>query len=483
MARITELLSLSESAPREAREMVLPSATLEGWRWSGLRRALPATPFAAADGSTGTVTAPKLSNASASMTETVLIDGHLAGDNNGGDVDGRRHINSDSDGDGNGRRHIKGDNNGAAGRRHINTGGDNNGGKVNGRRHINGDSDGDSNGGRVNSPINKDNDSGSCHINVMRDADLSEPPARNGEETPFPALARTLATHPLQITVKGENKTPHSIRLVGTAANTAAHLSLNTELEKNASLHCVITSEAANNEARLVNSDCRFHLREGARLRLLILENEAAQCFRTSRIHFTLAANARAETFLITRGGAFQRLEIETDLADNGAEFHIGGAHALSPSRQAEVALRVRHLAGDTLSRNRFRAAVGANATHNFQGRIEIIPGADNAAAEMESKSLLMDESAKSRSKPELEIFHDNVACSHGVAVSPADADVLFYLRSRGIPLADAERLTVSAFLRQIFPAEHNDEFTESAKSRVETFAGMVTETVKGQAS
>ncbi|MDA7981257.1 MAG: hypothetical protein MPJ82_01340, partial [Alphaproteobacteria bacterium] len=112
MARITELLSLSESAPREAREMVLPSATLEGWRWSGLRRALPATPFAPTDGSTGTVTAPELSNASASMTETVLIDGHLAGDNNGGDVDGRRHINSDSDGDGNGRRHINSDSDG-----------------------------------------------------------------------------------------------------------------------------------------------------------------------------------------------------------------------------------------------------------------------------------------------------------------------------------------------------------------------------------
>ena len=350
---------------------------------------------------------------------------------------------------------------------------DNNGGDVDGHRHVKGDSDGDGGGSR--------------HINILRDdkSETFETVARNGEETPFPALARTLATHPLQITVKGEIKTPHSIRLVGTSANTAAHHSLNTELEKNASLHCVITSEAANNAARLVNSDCRFHLREGARLRLLILENEAAQCFRTSRIHFTLAANARAETFLITRGGAFQRLEIETDLADNGAEFHIGGAHALSPERQGEIALRVRHLAGDTLSRNRFRAAVGANATHNFQGRIEIIPGADNAAAEMESKSLLMDESAKSRSKPELEIFHDNVACSHGVAVSPADADVLFYLRSRGIPLADAERLTVSAFLRQIFPAEHNDEFTESAKSRVESFAGMVTETetVKGQSS
>ncbi|MGR4000889.1 MAG: SufD family Fe-S cluster assembly protein [Alphaproteobacteria bacterium] len=401
MAQLADLLALPKAAelPGEISAIGLPSAELEGWRWSGLRRSLPSVPFTPATAPERTTKTP--SEDTPSPEEITFFDGHL----------------------------------GSTSEKHE-----------------------------------------SVRIRVSHDTPVVEHSARRGEETPFPSLARTLATHPLRVDVAGQaNDKPHRIRLIGTGTGSAAHHALDVNLAKDASFDCILASEAANEEARLVNSDCHFYLEAGASLRLLLLEDEAAQCFRVGSVRFTLNEGARVETFFVAQGASFQKLDIEAELIGAGAEFLIGGAHALAPGRQGEIALRVHHRLKETRSRNCFRAVVGARAVHNFQGRIRIERGADCAEAEMESKSLLMDESAKSRNKPELEIFHDNVACSHGVAVSQLDSDILFYLRSRGIREAEAMRLAVSAFLRQIFPfAGEDDALVSLARSCVERFSGEV---------
>ena len=279
-----------------------------------------------------------------------------------------------------------------------------------------------------------------------------EPP-RKGEESPFPALAARFASERLRLAVPEGTEAEGTQRLcwLGTGAHTATHSQLAVTLGAGASLNLILASQAAdkNNAARLLNTHARFSLAPKARLRLLILEEEGAESFRTARWSLQLAPEAQAEVLLIAGGARFQRLELEAALLGPGAAFHARGLQAVAAGRRSEAVLRIHHQSGETRSSARFRAAAAARAEHIFQGRVAIPPGASGSDAAMESKSLLLDGTARSRNKPELEIFHDDVACSHGVAVSGLDETALFYLRSRGLALEAARRLAVAAFLRE----------------------------------
>jgi len=109
----------------------------------------------------------------------------------------------------------------------------------------------------------------------------------------------------------------------------------------------------------------------------------------------------------------------------------------------------VRHLAVGGETREIFKGVAAGRAHGAFQGRITVAPGAQKTDAHMLSRNLLLGRRAAIDTKPELEIFADDVKCSHGAAVGDLDEAALFYLRARGIPREAARRMLVEAFLRE----------------------------------
>jgi Fe-S cluster assembly protein SufD len=145
-------------------------------------------------------------------------------------------------------------------------------------------------------------------------------------------------------------------------------------------------------------------------------------------------------------GGKLSRTELHIALDGEGAETHLSGVGPLN-DRHADVTTHVNHASGKTQSTQLFKYVAGGQARGVYQGKVTVAQGANGADSRQTAKGLLLGNRAEIDLKPELEILADDVKCAHGAAVGDLDAESLFYLRSRGIPEAEARALLMRAFI------------------------------------
>ena len=151
------------------------------------------------------------------------------------------------------------------------------------------------------------------------------------------------------------------------------------------------------------------------------------------------------------------RTEVHARLAAPNATTHLNGAQLLAGTQHADITTVVRHDAPHGTSRQTVKNVLDGRSRGVFQGRIEVARAAQKTDGYQMSQTLLLSPDAEVDTKPELEIFADDVKCSHGATVGELDADQLFYLRSRGIPEAEARSILVRAFLAEALEAVSHD--------------------------
>lgn len=186
----------------------------------------------------------------------------------------------------------------------------------------------------------------------------------------------------------------------------------------------------------------------GSRVRhgLMQLWNPGVSGHLTRRAR--LERDAELLSIFATTGGDRAKLELTAELAGRGARSEMIGVSLGVDGQRHDHHTAHRHLAGGTWSNIDFRAVAAAGARSSYTGLIRIDERAAGSEAFQENRNLLLDESARADSIPELEILTDDVGCSHGATVAPIDREQIFYLRSRGLTEAAAERLVVEGFLR-----------------------------------
>ena len=135
----------------------------------------------------------------------------------------------------------------------------------------------------------------------------------------------------------------------------------------------------------------------------------------------------------------------------------IRGGSLLTGAQHADTTLAIEHAAENCQSRETFKAVVGDTARAVFQGKITVSPGAQKTDAKMMSRALLLSDEAEADSKPELEIFADDVQCGHGTTTGAIDDELLFYLMARGIPPDEAKALLIQAFIGEIIEGAANE--------------------------
>lgn len=150
-------------------------------------------------------------------------------------------------------------------------------------------------------------------------------------------------------------------------------------------------------------------------------------------------------------GGRLQRFESAVDLAGRNATFHARGVFALRGRQHVDVHLDVRHNARDAASDVLWRGVADQRARGILHGAIKVAPGADGADARLQTKNLLLSPHAEIDAQPVLEIYADEVKAAHGATVGQLDETALFYLRSRGLPVATARSLLIAGFCREAF--------------------------------
>ena len=161
------------------------------------------------------------------------------------------------------------------------------------------------------------------------------------------------------------------------------------------------------------------------------------------------AGEKRSAAFVVPRGvsGSF---EVVYELAGEGAELDLTGFYACCGEHKVDFRITVRHLCAGCVSHQLFKGLAEDEARVKFEGLVYVAAGAEKTEALQENHSLLLSENAFVQSSPQLEIYADDVVCSHGATVGSLDENEQFYMRSRGISLEEARRLQILSFLSPV---------------------------------
>ena len=216
----------------------------------------------------------------------------------------------------------------------------------------------------------------------------------------------------------------------------------------------------------LINLVWQLLVAESARLDHLKLIAESDRTQHLSTAFAELGKGASYRPFILTASAALARTEVITKLTGPEAQFALNAATLANEREHIDITTFVEHAAPNATSRQVVKSVIGGHGRGIYQGKIIVREGANGTDSHQLSKSILLSPNAEADTKPELEIYADDVKCGHGATAGALDENALFYLRSRGISEASATAMLLEAFIEDAVAAISNAEL-RAAVSRV----------------
>ena len=267
------------------------------------------------------------------------------------------------------------------------------------------------------------------------------------------------------------------IRAVATPARPVCLIYLHDNPASDVALHHLIRIEAgvsltlleSGPGAARLNTVTEVDIVAGARFHHIRAQGSDPERRAVTHLFARLGAAAQFKSFTLTMNGRLTRNECVIDMTGDGASAHVAGA-ALGDGDQFhhDDTVFITHDAVGCESRQVFKKVLRNGAVGVFQGKILVKPGAQKTDGYQISQALLLDDDSVFLAKPELEIYADDVACSHGSTSGAIDEVALFYLRSRGVPLAQAKDLLVLAFVAQALDEIADPRLAEDLRAQLE---------------
>ena len=208
-------------------------------------------------------------------------------------------------------------------------------------------------------------------------------------------------------------------------------------------------ASAAQSHLGTLLSDIVLHDR--ATMQYTVVQAAAEESTLVRRTSMHLGADAHATMHVLELGGALVRHDLQVELRGDRARLDTRGIFMPRGRQHIDTQMAIRHVALGTVSASTWRGVADQRGRGVFRGAIEVAPGADGSDASLSNKNLLLSSQAEIDTKPELEIYADEVKAAHGATVGQLDERALFYLRSRGLPLAEARAVLTAAFCRAVF--------------------------------
>jgi len=297
--------------------------------------------------------------------------------------------------------------------------------------------------------------------------------AYTNEDDGFTLLNRALAADGVVLRIAAGVRVADPIHVVyiGLASGSMAawHLRSLVELGAGASVNLVEHHVGQPDAGHLANLVHDVTLRDHARLGWTVVQTAGAEANLVRRSDCRLGDDAELDFHALELGGKLARHELRVDLTGARARFTSRGAFVLHGRQHADTEVLVTHRGRDSVSDSLWRGVADGRARGVMHGRILVLQGADGADGGFYNKNLLLSSDAEIDTRPALEIYADEVKANHGATVGQLDDTMLFYLRSRGIPLDIARRMLVRAFctvaMEGIAPAplrEHCDTLLSS---------------------
>ncbi|MDC2987685.1 SufD family Fe-S cluster assembly protein [Candidatus Pelagibacter sp.] len=227
------------------------------------------------------------------------------------------------------------------------------------------------------------------------------------------------------------------------------NLRLDFELGENSCLKLI--DYFANNTAKnFINIFYNFNLEKDS-----ILKNYKIDKFINNNLKYSFNNieqdnNSVSETFILSAGSDYFKNEINCNLNGEHSSAFINGIFSLKENQQHEIRTTINHLVENTKSYQLIKSVLGKNTKSAYQGRIFVNSKAQKTDGYQLSKAILLDETSEFNAKPELEIYADDVKCSHGSASGSLDENSIFYLMSRGLNYQQSKELLINGFLMDV---------------------------------
>ena len=264
---------------------------------------------------------------------------------------------------------------------------------------------------------------------------------------PFASLNTARAVEGLALRASGLVSNPVAVTYGRSSRSADAYVRHVVKVEKGAELTLL---EAGPVAARL-NKVIEVEVADGGSFRHVCIQGRDHGRIHASHVFAKLGEFSSLKSFTLTANGKLTRNEFVVELAGNQGRAHLSGAAIGDGDFHHDDTVFVEHTGVQCESRQVFKKVLRNGAKGVFQGKILVNSGAQKTDGYQISQALLLDDNSQFLAKPELEIYADDVACSHGSTCGAIDENALFYLRSRGIPLADAKDILTMSFLADVF--------------------------------
>ena len=294
----------------------------------------------------------------------------------------------------------------------------------------------------------------------------------HADET-FARLNAALAIDGAMLSVAENIRAEEPVHLVFIGAPSDADIAWHArsliELRRGAALTVVEHHLASGDHAHLGNALAHVHLAAGSCLRHARIQDDAIRGTLIARTDAVLARDALYRRVDLELGAALSRHELNVRLEGEGARLAANGVLLADGRRHLDTRLGIEHIARDTTCDLLWRGLASGRGRAVFHGGITIRAGADGSDARLSNKNLLLSEGAEIDAQPVLEIHADEVKAAHGATVGRLDEAALFYLRSRGLPVAAARHLLTAAFCRETLSVLDDATLIEMLGARLDS--------------
>ncbi len=274
------------------------------------------------------------------------------------------------------------------------------------------------------------------------------------EDDPVVALNTALFDHGAWIDVPAGEQPPEALELVFASGkrdvSAATHARIALRLGAGSRLVLIERHIGGDETPSLATRIAEITLGAGAELMHLRLNEAGAAASLLGHTAVRVGEGSSYRYLTLDLGARLARETLDVALAGMNGQAELAGLALLDGKRHADTHVTVEHAAIGTRSRQHFRGVLDGRSRGVYSGLVRVQPGAQKSDAAQESATLLLSVRAEADVRPQLEIYADDVACSHGSAIGAMDPEALFYLQSRGVDEADARRMIAYGFAARV---------------------------------
>jgi Fe-S cluster assembly protein SufD len=316
-------------------------------------------------------------------------------------------------------------------------------------------------------------------LNTLHDAELQRYASlltldARWQAHPFAQLSEASLQDGWVVTVSAGKRIEQPIVIeqwADSAESFAASLRILVVIERGAEATLVQLCDTPRDTGKcLLNSLVQVHVQDNASLQHIQLQMADEACHQVQVTQATLHRDSRYQHYLVTLGTTLVRNDLHLQFMATGAEATLNGAFLSKHAQHVDNHLNLEHISGRCQSSTRYKGLITDQSRAVFNGRIHIHPNAQKTDAQLNNKNLLLSREAEIDTKPELEIYADDVKCAHGASIGQLDEKALFYFESRGIDKATAEAMLSFGFINEIVETLPVPGLAESVKQRLMTY-------------